>query len=285
MKYRIIITVFVFFSCLSAHAQVPFKKGLHKPAQMKYPRVQEAYADRAERIKKIIRLKNLANDLDNELYFRIIKNERCLEVWTKPKDKKIFHWFDTYFFCSYIGELGPKLKEGDFQIPEGFYKIDRFNPKSEFHMSMGINYPNKADRIRSKAMGNENPGSDIFIHGSCVTVGCIPVGDELIQELYVMAVEAINAGHTTVPIHIFPFRLTDKNFAKIKVEMPEKYEKYESLWRNMQPAYQAFEDYYLIPKVTIDEKGSYVVKPLKEDAGYELPAKEVAEGKASTAPN
>lgn len=281
MSKSIVITLIFLISCLAAHAQVPFRKGLHKPAQMRYARVQDAYADRAEKVQRIIKLKNLAEDLGNEIYFRIIKNERCLEVWTKPKGKKIFHWLDTYFFCSYIGELGPKQTEGDFQIPEGFYKVDRFNPKSEFHMSMGINYPNKADKIRS---GSKDPGSNIFIHGSCVTVGCIPVGDELIQELYILAVEAIDAGYTEVPVHIFPFRMTEKNFEKIKGEYPKKYAAYEPLWRSMQPAFQAFENYYLVPEIHIDDRGQYVVKPLKEDTGYRFPAEELGKEGAAVTP-
>ncbi len=271
IQVSIIITLFFALSYASAYAQVPFRKGLHKPAQLRYPRVQEAYQLREGKVLNHFKIKNLAQDLKNEIYLRIIKNEQCLEVWVRSEDQKIFHWYDTYFFCSYIGELGPKLEEGDFQIPEGFYKVDRFNPESDFHLSMGINYPNKADRVRSTG---KNPGSDIFIHGSCVTVGCIPVGDELIQEVYILVVEAINAGYTNIPVHIYPFRMTEDNFAKIKKSHPETYDQYEKLWRSMQPAYQLFEDYYLVPEVEISGTG-FTVKPAKDKTGYEFTAQPV----------
>jgi murein L,D-transpeptidase YafK len=275
---RILTALAIFLFSLAAlqpaQAQVRFRKGVHKTDQMRYERVQEAYKSKADYILNIIRMKNLAQDFENELYIRIIKNEQCLEVWGRAKGQKIFHWFTTYFFCSYIGELGPKLEEGDFQIPEGFYTVDRFNPQSDFHLSMGINYPNKADLARTKAA---NPGSDIFIHGSCVTVGCVPIGDELIQELYIMVVESINAGHTKIPVHIFPFRMTDENFEKIKAQKPEIYAANEALWRSLQPAYQLFEDFYLIPQVAIGADGQYTVSPSKEEAGYQFPAQRPTE--------
>lgn len=250
--------------------QTIFRKDYHKRFQMQYPRVREAYKQRADYILNIMKRKNLAEDLKNELYIRIIKNEQCLEVWGKAKGKNIFHWFTTYFFCSNIGDLGPKREEGDFQIPEGFYKVDRFNPESEFHLSMGINYPNKLDTMQSTTA---NLGKDIFIHGACVTVGCVPIGDDLIQELYIMVVEAINAGYTTVPVHIFPFRMTDDNFEKIKAQHPEIYAQNEALWRSMQPAYQLFEDYYLVPQTSVNSKGQYVVKPSEDEFIYKGPAK------------
>src|SRR5690606_11025729 len=102
------------------------------------------------------------------------------------KNGEKFTLVKTYPVCSSSGLPGPKRKKGDRQTPEGFYHIDRFNPQSAFHLSLGINYPNSSDKI----LGHSDPGGDIFIHGSCVTIGCVPLTDDLIKEVYVLAVEA-----------------------------------------------------------------------------------------------
>ena len=82
------------------------------------------------------------------------------------------------------GTTGPKRLQGDFQVPEGFYHINEFNPNSNYHLSMGLNYPNSSDRILSDSL---RPGGEIYIHGSCVSVGCIPLNDDEIEELYLIA--------------------------------------------------------------------------------------------------
>ncbi|MFC7667854.1 murein L,D-transpeptidase family protein [Hymenobacter humi] len=95
-------------------------------------------------------------------------------------------------------------------MPEGFYQIDRFNPKSEYHLSLGLNYPNAADL----ALGEPDPGGDIFIHGGEVTIGCLPITDIGIEEVYLIAVAARAAGQTLIPVHIFPFPLTESELAR-----------------------------------------------------------------------
>ncbi|HHD81225.1 MAG TPA: hypothetical protein ENK99_06525 [Campylobacterales bacterium] len=114
-----------------------------------------------------------------------LKHERRLEVWGK-RDKEWRHIHD-YDFTSFSGRLGPKLKEGDRQIPEGIYGISYLNPNSKFHLSMRINYPNKFDKEMAKREKRTNLGGDIMIHGSDVTIGCIPIGDDKIEELYYLA--------------------------------------------------------------------------------------------------
>ena len=101
----------------------------------------------------------------------IFKREKKLEVWAFSPKSRQYKLAKTYDICATSGLLGPKRREGDLQIPEGVYYIDRFNPWSHFYLSLGINYPNASDRIR----GNRNsPGGDIFIHGSCVTIAAYP---------------------------------------------------------------------------------------------------------------
>ena len=151
-------------------------------------------------------------------------------MWIKEKGKEEFTLLHTYAFCSTSGTLGPKRKEGDLQIPEGIYHINHFNPVSNFYLSLGVNYPNASDNILSD---KQHPGGSIYIHGNCVTIGCIPITDEKIKELYVLAVEAKNNGQENIPIHIFPDRLD--------MGVPEKLaqdyavdEKVSSCWKNLQ---------------------------------------------------
>ncbi len=125
------------------------------------------------------------------------KEERTLELW--DDEKKVY--VKTYYFTGYSGTLGPKLREGDRQIPEGEYKVVLLNPNSKFHLSFKLNYPNEFDLEKAGKEGRNNPGSEIFIHGGSQTVGCIPIGDEKIEELYGL-VEKI--GMNNVRVLIFP---------------------------------------------------------------------------------
>ncbi|PQJ79994.1 L,D-transpeptidase family protein [Polaribacter porphyrae] len=120
----------------------------------------------------------------------IFKEEQKLELLGQKND--IFQKVKTYGFTSFSGTIGPKLKEGDKQIPEGIYKIEFLNPNSSYHLSLKVNYPNKFDKKKAKETGRTNLGSDIFIHGKKVTVGCIPVGDEAIEEIFILSKFAFN---------------------------------------------------------------------------------------------
>src|SRR5574339_449480 len=137
------------------------------------------------------------------VYIRSFKYDSQLEVWVKNDRKEHYKLFKTYKVCALAGTLGPKRMEGDYQVPEGFYYINEFNPKSNYHLSLGLNYPNISDRILSDVM---NPGGDIYIHGSCVTVGCIPLTDPMIEEVYIITAHAKDQGQDFIPVHIFPIR-------------------------------------------------------------------------------
>jgi murein L,D-transpeptidase YafK len=161
-----------------------------------------------------------------------------------------------YPFCNSSGALGPKRRQGDGQIPEGFYHIDRFNPLSNFHLSLGINYPNQADRIRG---GSGDLGGDIFIHGGCVTIGCVPITDELIKEVYLIAVEAKTAGQGRIPVHIFPARMGAKGMRQLEGAASGNQELLD-FWRNLKSGYDSFEQNRRLPSVTVDRQGRYVVQ-------------------------
>ncbi|MGN6163006.1 MAG: L,D-transpeptidase family protein, partial [Flavisolibacter sp.] len=124
------------------------------------------------------------------VYIRSFKYDGELEVWVKNQRKEPFKIFKTYKVCALAGTLGPKRMQGDYQVPEGFYYINEFNPNSTYYLSLGLNYPNASDKILSDSL---HPGGDIYIHGSCVTVGCIPVTDKQIDEIYMLAASAKNS--------------------------------------------------------------------------------------------
>ncbi len=117
-----------------------------------------------------------------------LKSEKILEVWGHGKDtprKRI----RVYPFTGSSGGLGPKLREGDGQIPEGLYRVEHLNPNSSYHLSIKIDYPNAYDRAKGRADGREKLGFDIFLHGRSVTVGCIPIGDEAIEDLFTLVAQ------------------------------------------------------------------------------------------------
>jgi murein L,D-transpeptidase YafK len=155
MKYFPVLIAGIFLLCPKLSSQT---EGF-KEQQLKQSRVKSAYAEKEEKVKKLLGAKNI--DITAlEIFIRAFKQEEVVEIWAKNKQDSAFKLLTTYPFCSSSGTLGPKRKQGDFQTPEGFYFIDRFNPLSNFHLSLGINYPNGSDRI----LGNKSAlGGDIFI--------------------------------------------------------------------------------------------------------------------------
>ena len=191
---------------------------------------------------------NIENEY--EIFIRAFKQEELLEVFIKELSQERFRLLKTYDFCSSSGSLGPKRKEGDKQIPEGIYHIDRFNPKSQFHLSLGLNYPNKSDRIKGDP---EEPGSDIFIHGKCVTIGCIPLGDPGIEELFVLAEQAKLQGQAKIPVHIFPAKMDTEQMQELNRQFPQ----HTDFWEKLIPLYQAFESSKQLATYRINAEGSY----------------------------
>ncbi len=141
-----------------------------------------------------------------------LKHERILEVWAK-KNNKYIHLV-SYPFTAFSGILGPKFKEGDKQIPEGIYGISYLNPKSKFHLSMRVTYPNAFDKKMAKKEKRTNLGGDIMIHGNKVTIGCIPIGDDKIEELYFLAQKV---GIKNIKVILAPV-----DFRKIEVKITKK---------------------------------------------------------------
>ena len=128
-----------------------------------------------------------------------LKQSRKLELWASAHGKwRLIH---TYAILGASGTAGPKLRQGDKQVPEGIYKILWLNPKSRYHLSMKLNYPNAEDLRYARKEGRNNPGGDIFIHGKDVSIGCIAIGDPAIEELYTLAQRT---GVKQVSVYIAP---------------------------------------------------------------------------------
>ena len=183
----------------------------------------------------------------SELFIRAFKREGELELWAKSGGK--FVKVATFPILAASGQPGPKRKEGDRQVPEGFYEIDRYNPASLYHLSLGLNYPNTADRILSD---RERPGSDIFIHGRDVTIGCLPMGDEGIEQIYIAA----NATKLKpVKVHIFPARMAGDAWREWSATQPE----HAAFWAQLLPAFEHFEKKHTLPEITVQPDGKYRV--------------------------
>jgi hypothetical protein len=159
-----------------------------------------------------------------------LKNEQLLEVWGELNGEQVL--IRTYPFTAFSGQLGPKLREGDRQIPEGIYGISYLNPNSKFHLAMRVNYPNEFDKKMARKEGRSNLGGDIMIHGSNRTVGCIPIGDDKIEELYFLA-EQVGIENIKVILSPIDFRLTD---IRIKTKKhPWLKELYSIIKKEMKP--------------------------------------------------
>ncbi len=247
MKNRLSLLIVMFIVVTSAFAQS------FKDQQRKNARVKAAYSEKWEALKTEISKKGI--DASNfELFIRAFKQDEVVEIWLKSKSSSEFKLFKTYSICSSSGVLGPKRKQGDGQVPEGFYQIAVFNPYSSYHLSLGINYPNASDKL----IGKGNLGGDIMIHGSCVTIGCIPLTDTYIKEVYVLAVEARNNGQQNIPVHIFPTRLNEKGMTFLNDEFEEN-KTLLDFWKNLKLVYDYFEKNKKLPKITVNKDGKYSI--------------------------
>ncbi len=265
-----LITLFLFTcTALVASAQPPQSKAGNSFSfidyQKTFPRPNEALQKKVDTLQKQFEEKKLQWPA-KYIYIRSFKYDFQLEVWVKNDIKDQFQLFKTYKVCALAGTLGPKRMEGDYQVPEGFYQINVFNPRSNYYLSLGINYPNVSDKILSDSL---RPGSEIFIHGSCVTVGCIPIRDEQIDELYIMAAYAKDQGQDFIPVHIFPIRFNVERSIKYLDNLTKDDPVLKKFADRMEDAFEYFDKYKQLPVVMIGEKGQYMINevpPRKQKA-------------------
>lgn len=225
-----------------------------KTDQLKNSRVKTAYKEKGDIVKLNLKSNNIAID-KLKIYLRVFKLNKIIELWAKNRNDKKYKLIKTFDICALSGSVGPKRQMGDGQVPEGFYYIDRFNPWSNFYLSLGINYPNKSDKI----LGVKGKlGGDIFIHGNCVTIGCMPITDDKIKELYIYCVEAKNNGQTKIPVTIFPEKLNNNNFNKLKLKYHSDNDKI-NLWTDLKKAYDLFEKQKILPKIVFLNNGKHSI--------------------------
>lgn len=220
--------------------------------QKKFVRVRTAFSEKRESVEGRLKASNLS--LDNlNIMLVAYKDDDVLEIYGKSKQGANYKIVSSYPICSRSGQLGPKRRQGDGQVPEGFYYIDRFNPTSSFYLSLGINYPNLADKRKSKAA---DLGGEIFIHGSCVTIGCIPMTDDIIKEIYIMAVHAKNNGQSKIPVYVFPFKMSNDNMVIYKEHFKNDPELL-SFWSNLKVGYDKFVSDKKELSVKVTARGDY----------------------------
>ena len=223
--------------------------------QRSFPRISDALKHKEDTLMKQFREKNMPWPAKN-IYLRSFKYDSQLEVWVKYNDNDPYKLFKTYKVCALAGTLGPKRMQGDYQVPEGFYCINEFNPKSAFYLSLGLNYPNSADRILADSL---QPGGDIYIHGKCVTTGCIPIMDDQIEELYILAAHARNQGQDFIPVHIFPVQYNNPKSTAYLTKYTKQFPEYTRLSSELKQAYQYFEKTKKLPLILVSKSGDYVI--------------------------
>lgn len=183
-----------------------------------------------------------------QIFIRIFKESQELEVWVEKEGQ--FHLFKIYEICAFSGELGPKLRTGDLQSPEGFYFVTsgRMNPYSQYHLSFNLGYPNAFDRYHGRT------GNFLMVHGDCVSIGCYAMTDAGIEEIYTIADAALRQGQAFFRVHVFPFRMIAENMEQ-HTDSP-----WQEFWQNLKEGYDFFEKSGNPPNVEVQD-GKYVFGP------------------------
>ena len=173
------------------------------------------------------------------IFVRIFKREFELELWLKRGDR--FQRFATYPVCNWSGRLGPKIREGDRQAPEGFYTVDAraLNPQSRWHRSFNLGFPNAFDRAHGRT------GSLLMVHGGCSSVGCFAMTDPVIDELWQLVTAALGNGQKRIHVHVFPFRMMAENMAAAAPHAAAPF------WQSLKGGHDAFDATQQLPEITV----------------------------------
>lgn len=182
-------------------------------------------------------------DMNSPILLRIFKEEAELEIWKQARDGK-YALLKTYPICRWSGELGPKIREGDRQAPEGFYAItpELMNPRSSYYLAFNLGYPNEFDRSHGRT------GAHLMVHGDCSSAGCYAMTDEQIAEIFALARESFDGGQLAFQVQAFPFRMTAKNMAR------HRKNPHMAFWRMLKEGSDHFELTKQQPKVDVCEK-------------------------------
>lgn len=174
------------------------------------------------------------------VFIRAFKRERHLELHVRNQVTGKYDLFRIYQIAGMSGNSGPKLAEGDGQVPEGFYFVPprAMNPNSQYHLSFNIGYPNDFDRAHQRT------GSAIMVHGNRVSIGCLAMTDEKIEEIYTLCDAAHEGGQPYFRVHIFPARMTEEWLQKVAGDANEDF------WKNLKEGYDLFEKNHVPPEVS-----------------------------------
>ncbi|MBS0235392.1 MAG: murein L,D-transpeptidase [Proteobacteria bacterium] len=194
------------------------------------------------------RLASAGVHVGSPILIRIYKSEFELELWMQRDG--IFHRFATYPICRWSGALGPKLKQGDRQAPEGFYTVDSaaLNPNSRWYRSFNLGFPNAFDRAHGRT------GSLIMVHGGCGSIGCFAMTNAQMHEIWQLVTAALAGGQARFQVQVYPFRMSAERLAKYG-ESP-----HAAFWKNLKEGSDLFETSGVPPKVNVC-KGQYRFEP------------------------
>lgn len=221
--------------------------------QLQHYRVQEAQSEKNFILRSAFKARGLSFPPKN-IYLRAFKKEGIIELWVEGYEGR-FIKFKDYVVCASSGDLGPKRRQGDHQVPEGHYYIDKFNPESSYFLSLGINYPNHSDSILGQG---SDLGGDIYIHGSCKTVGCLPISNSKIKELYWLCVLAKDSGQKKIRIDIYPFKFDNFVFYQQEFAKHKNRPDITSFWDKLRISYNYFERNRHPQQYNIAANGTYV---------------------------
>jgi murein L,D-transpeptidase YafK len=223
--------------------------------QKSYTRIREAYVGKEKIVVKALVAHSISRD-SLRIYLRAFKTEKLIELWAKNISDTCFVLIKKFPICEISGEIGPKRRYHDLQVPEGFYRISSMNPYSKYYLSMQINYPNASDSIRGV---QGHLGNLIYIHGDCISSGCIAINDENIKEFFVYCIEAYNSGQKDIEMTIFPAQLTDATYSRL-MKGYGRNKDYTSLWTDLKKSYDLFNKTKVPPTVTFLPDGTHEVK-------------------------
>ena len=220
--------------------------------QDNFERVRTARQLSENKIKKLF--KDSGMQVVKYIYWRAFKKEAKMELWAADSSSSNYKLIKTYPICMGSGDLGPKRKFGDLQVPEGFYYIARYNPTSNYHLSMKVSYPNESDLLLAD---KNNPGDEIYIHGACASVGCLPMTDSTIDEIYWVTVmsQSYQGSQVKIPIDIFPCEFTKSNWDYLKKTYSRK--SLIDFWKNLEGGYSFFQETKIPPGYYVDQQGAY----------------------------
>lgn len=246
---RYLIFLFPILLLISGTPPLTFRE-----QQKKFTRVREAYANKEKTVAKTLAEHHISRD-SLQIYLRAFKTEKKIEVWARNTCDSVFTLIREFPICEISGEIGPKRRSYDLQVPEGFYRISELNPFSKYYLSMKINYPNASDSIRGV---RGHLGNLIYIHGACESSGCIAIADDKIKELYVYCIEAYNSGQKEINITIYPTQLNDANYARLTKGYSKNKDKM-SLWADLKKSYDLFTQTKVPPGVRFLPDGTHEV--------------------------